>query len=109
MNFFAGITMLVLLPWKKVQIFAVLTATRTKHISICNNLLRFGRFCAKIDRKITKTEMRQQTGISTNMLAKMGKQMPVSMEALAKICNYLGCGLDDVVEIFSFTEEGGDR
>ena len=58
-----------------------------------------------IDRKITKTEMRQQTGIST----KMGKQMPVSMEALAKICNYLGCGLDDVVEIFSFTEEGGDR
>ena len=49
-----------------------------------------------IDRKITKTE-------------KMGKQMPVSMEALAKICNYLGCGLDDVVEIFSFTEEGGDR
>ena len=56
-----------------------------------------------IDRKITKTEMRQQTGISTNMLAKMGKQMPVSMEALAKICNYLGCGLDDVVEIFSFT------
>ena len=52
-----------------------------------------------IDRKITKTEMRQQTGISTNMLAKMGKQMPVSMEALAKICNYLGCGLDDVVEI----------
>ena len=62
-----------------------------------------------IDRKITKTEMRQQTGISTNMLAKMGKQMPVSMKALAKICNYLGCGLDDVVEIFSFTEEGGDR
>lgn len=62
-----------------------------------------------IDRKITKTEMRQQTGISTNMLAKMGKQMPVSMEALAKICNYLRCGLDDVVEIFSSTEEGGDR
>ena len=30
-----------------------------------------------IDRKITKTEMRQQTGISTNMLAKMGKQMPL--------------------------------
>mgnify|MGYP006341627107 FL=1 len=62
-----------------------------------------------IDRKITKTEMRQQTGISTNMLAKMGKQMPVSMEALTKICNYLECGLDDVVEIFSSTEEGGDR
>ena len=61
-----------------------------------------------IDRKITKTEMRQQTGISTNT-GENGEQMPVSMEALAKICNYLGCGLDDVVEIFSSTEEGGDR
>ena len=30
-----------------------------------------------IDRKITKTEMRQQTGISTNMLAKMGKRKPL--------------------------------
>ncbi len=30
MNFFSGITTLALLPWKKVQIFAVLTAARTK-------------------------------------------------------------------------------
>ena len=40
-----------------------------------------------IDRKITKTEMRLQAGISTNMLAKMGKDEPVSMETLAKIAN----------------------
>ena len=35
-----------------------------------------------IDRKITKTEMRKQAGISTNMLAKMGRDEPVSMETL---------------------------
>ena len=29
-----------------------------------------------IDRKITKTEMRQQTGISTNMLAKIRCRFP---------------------------------
>ena len=52
-----------------------------------------------IDRKITKTQMRQQAGISTNMLAKMGKDEPVSMEALAKISTALECGLDDIVEI----------
>lgn len=52
-----------------------------------------------IDRKITKTELRLQSGISTNMLAKMGKDEPVSMETLAKISMYLGCGLDDIVEI----------
>ena len=57
-----------------------------------------------IDRKITKTEMRKLAGISTNMLAKMGKDEPVSMETLAKISTALECGLDDIVEI---TADGG--
>ncbi len=52
-----------------------------------------------IDRKMTKTEMRKRAGISTNMLAKMGKQEPVTMETLAKVCTALECGLDDIVEI----------
>ncbi len=52
-----------------------------------------------IDRKITKTELRLQSGISTNMLAKMGKDEPVSLETLAKVALCLGCGLDDIVEI----------
>lgn len=52
-----------------------------------------------IDKKITKTDMRKQAGISTNILAKMGKGEPVSMESLAKICTVLDCGLDDIVEI----------
>lgn len=52
-----------------------------------------------IDRRITKTEMRKMAGISTNMLAKMGKEEPVSMETLAKIGAALKCGLDDIVDI----------
>lgn len=52
-----------------------------------------------IDKKITKTEMRKLSGISTNMLAKMGKDKPVSMETLAKISTALECGLDDIVDI----------
>ena len=52
-----------------------------------------------IDKKITKTEMRKQAGISTNILAKMGKSEPVSMESLAKISIVLKCGFDDIVEI----------
>lgn len=52
-----------------------------------------------IDRKITRTTMRKMAGISTNVLAKMGKNEPVSMESLAKICTALDCGLDDIVEI----------
>ncbi len=52
-----------------------------------------------IDRKMTKTEMRKRSGISTNMLAKMGRDEPVSVETLAKICTTLNCGLDDIVDI----------
>ncbi len=52
-----------------------------------------------IDIGITKTEMRKQVGISTNIIAKMGKGEPVSMETLAKICTTLNCGVDDIVEI----------
>ena len=52
-----------------------------------------------IDKGITKTEMRKQAGISTNMLAKMGKGEPVSMDCLAKVCTAMNCGIDDIVEI----------
>lgn len=52
-----------------------------------------------IDKQLTKTEMRKKAGISTNILAKMGKCEPISMESLAKICVALDCTLDDIVEI----------
>ena len=52
-----------------------------------------------IDKNITKTEMRKQAGISTNSLAKLGKNETVSMETLMRIATTLHCGLDDIVEI----------
>lgn len=52
-----------------------------------------------IDKGMIKAQMRLQTGISTNILAKMGKGEPVVMESLAKIATALNCGLDDIVEI----------
>ncbi len=51
-----------------------------------------------IDRRMTKTDMRKAAGISTNILAKMGRDEPVALETLAKIAAALGCGLDDIVE-----------
>lgn len=52
-----------------------------------------------IDRGMTKTEMRIEAGISTNILAKMGRNETVSMETLGKIATVLQCGLDDIVDI----------
>ena len=52
-----------------------------------------------IDKGMTKTQMREAVGISTNILAKMVKGEPVAMDSLAKIATALNCGLDDIVEI----------
>lgn len=52
-----------------------------------------------IDKKITKTQMRLKAGISSNILAKMGKGESISLDSLAKICTALQCSFDDIVEI----------
>ena len=52
-----------------------------------------------IDRKINKTQLSEKAGITTNEMAKMGKNEMVKMETLVRICKVLDCQLDDVVEI----------
>lgn len=52
-----------------------------------------------IDRGLAKTELKSIAGVSTNIIAKMGKNEPISMESLAKITTTLQCGLDDIVEL----------
>ena len=53
-----------------------------------------------IDKNINKTALRQQAGITSNAIAKMGKNQPVSVEVLAKICKVLNRTLVEVVEMF---------
>lgn len=60
-----------------------------------------------IDKGIKRTELKQLAGVSTNVIAKLGKNEPVAMETLAKICTALQCGLDDIVEINSDAGKGG--
>ena len=52
-----------------------------------------------IDRHMTKTEMRKMAGISTNVLAKMGKGEAISLESLARIAKVMKCTMDDIVKI----------
>lgn len=53
-----------------------------------------------IDKKINKTTLHREAGITYNAMAKMGKDQPVSVEVLAKICRVLDCTVDDIIEIF---------
>ena len=52
-----------------------------------------------IDKKINKTQLCKAAGITTNAMAKLGRDESVPLETLEKICSTLNCSLDDVVEI----------
>ena len=54
-----------------------------------------------IDKRMTKTQMRKVAGISTNILAKMGRNEFVSMESLYKVCTALNCDIGDIMEFTS--------
>ena len=52
-----------------------------------------------IDKKMNKTQLKDSAGISTNAVAKLGRNEPVSLETLEKICLSLNCNIGDIVEI----------
>ena len=53
-----------------------------------------------IDKKINKTQLCKAAGITTNAMAKLGRDETVTQETLERICVALNCTLDDIVEIF---------
>ena len=51
-----------------------------------------------IDKNMKRIEMQYLTGISGNILARMGKNQYVSMETIEKICKKLDCTVDEMLE-----------
>lgn len=60
-----------------------------------------------IDRDMNKTELRTYAKISTNAIAKMGKNEPVSMYTMDKICKVLHCNIGDVMDFIADDEING--
>lgn len=58
-----------------------------------------------IDKKLNKTQLRQKTGMSSNSLAKLGKNESVNLDILLKICEVLDAKIEDVVEFVEKTEQ----
>ena len=52
-----------------------------------------------IDKKINKTNLKEASGISFNVLARLGKNEPVSFGSIEKICFALNCNIEDIIEI----------
>ena len=57
-----------------------------------------------IDKGVNKTRLREEAGISSNAMAKLGKNESVKVEVLAKICNHLDCTMDDIMEVLTDKE-----
>ena len=55
---------------------------------------------------MTRTELRALAGVSTNVIAKMGRDESISMDTLVKICSALKCDISDVVEMSKTSTEG---
>ncbi|OPZ33535.1 MAG: hypothetical protein BWY97_00467 [Tenericutes bacterium ADurb.BinA124] len=51
-----------------------------------------------IDKNMKKIELKDIAGISSSSLAKLGKNEPVTLEVLMKICEALDVNIGDVVE-----------
>lgn len=58
-----------------------------------------------LDKKMKRTDLKTCAGISSNTLAKLGKEEYVSLESLDKICNALSCDLSDVVSVTHSADE----
>lgn len=52
-----------------------------------------------IDKKLNKTQLCEQAKITTNAMAKLGRNEDVRVEVLIKICSVLECSIDDIMDI----------
>lgn len=52
-----------------------------------------------IDKNMTKTDLRKKAGLTTNVIANMGKNQSIQLESMYKICEVLDCTLDDISDV----------
>ena len=52
-----------------------------------------------LSRHMTRETLRKKCKISSNTIAKLGKGQNVTTDVLLRICEYLDCTLEDIMEI----------
>jgi len=60
-------------------------------------------------RGMTKKELREQSGISTASLAKLGKGDNITTDVLLKICQALNCNINQIIETIPDEGESNDE
>lgn len=75
--------------------------TYGKIMALCYNKL----WKLLIDKNMSKTDLRNLTGISQSTIAKLSNGYNVNTEILVRICKALNCNVVDIVEYRSETNE----
>lgn len=52
-----------------------------------------------VKKNVKKTHLEKALGISPNTIAKISKNEYIEMRVLDRICNYLNCPIEDVVQV----------
>ena len=68
-----------------------------KQYTILSN--KWGAVHTLVKRNMRKEDLRLSAGLTTNMIANMGKGKHISMETLLRICKALNCGILNVIEL----------
>ncbi|MGE7945512.1 helix-turn-helix domain-containing protein [Lysinibacillus sp. NPDC093688] len=55
-------------------------------------------FKTMIDREVTREELKKELQLSSATMAKLAKGENVSMAVLDKLCNYLNCEIEDIIQ-----------
>lgn len=57
-----------------------------------------------IDKGMNRTELGEKAGLTPGTIARLSKNKTVSLDSIIKICEYLDCRIEDVVEIYKDNE-----
>lgn len=68
-------------------------------MDVCYNKL----FKRLIDLEMKKTDFAKAVGISANTLAKLSHNDTVSMDIIVRICRYMNCTVDDIMDVLPET------
>lgn len=63
-------------------------------------------FHLMIDKRMTNAQLMEKAEFSANIITRLKKNKYISLESIEKICNALGCSVDDILE---FKEKRNDN
>ena len=58
-----------------------------------------------IDLEMKKKDLQQAAGVSSALIAKMGRNENVSTDSLVKICRALNCDIGDIMEVIQTSDQ----